>query len=436
MIRSYEIPHCANQQKINSLIDLLPYYNSAMTIVKQWKIADLKRGEKVQRYTADIWDSMGIDAIGFSRRQLKSIENQVNAAIRSWIEVSIPLGRACILALKRDGVLTDGQAHTLYSKNVRRLWWDDDMKSVREYILKRNKFPVFSRNRTIQLDEIVAKHKTAEHERWVTINLRNKKRVDIPLLPSDYFNEKVEKGREAQVTSVLIRDNDVRFFRPVHFEDAVPRTSGASVGIDWGMTSLLTLSTGEKFGEELLEWLRRVDQQSQRLLSELQKRGIKPSKSKRFRNFQNRIRETFKNAIGKVFNELSRRDIQKIALEALDFRGGGLSRQMNRLVSRFARKAFSDKARSLKEEYGIDVVEVNPAYSSRECPECHSTDKKNRKRIAFKCISCGYEADADVNAAQNILRRSHDITAFNVHFSKHRIQQHLNDLHVQHLSSA
>ncbi len=37
--------------------------------------------------------------------------------------------------------------------------------------------------------------------------------------------------------------------------------------------------------------------------------------------------------------------------------------------------------------------------------------RENRKNQAvFKCVACGYEADADVNAAKNIIAAGHAVT--------------------------
>ena len=52
------------------------------------------------------------------------------------------------------------------------------------------------------------------------------------------------------------------------------------------------------------------------------------------------------------------------------------------------------------------IVYIDPRYTSQTCPRCNSVDKRNRKTQArFKCINCGYEANADVNAANNILNK-------------------------------
>lgn len=61
-------------------------------------------------------------------------------------------------------------------------------------------------------------------------------------------------------------------------------------------------------------------------------------------------------------------------------------------------------------EYKTEVVRVNPKYTSQECSECGNVDAENRKSQAeFICTNCGHVANADVNAAKNIMSRG---TAF------------------------
>lgn len=52
------------------------------------------------------------------------------------------------------------------------------------------------------------------------------------------------------------------------------------------------------------------------------------------------------------------------------------------------------------------VVKVRAAYTSQECRGCGHTCKENRPdRDVFKCVQCGRENHADVNAAENIEAR-------------------------------
>nr|WP_245576048.1 transposase [Haloplanus natans] len=56
------------------------------------------------------------------------------------------------------------------------------------------------------------------------------------------------------------------------------------------------------------------------------------------------------------------------------------------------------------EEYGIDVDDVAPTYTSQRCShgECGFTHKDNRNGDEFECLKCGKELHADYNAARNI----------------------------------
>ena len=53
-----------------------------------------------------------------------------------------------------------------------------------------------------------------------------------------------------------------------------------------------------------------------------------------------------------------------------------------------------------------NVVNVDAAYTSQTCSSCGHVGQENRRTQAtFKCVACGYKANADHNAALNILER-------------------------------
>ena len=60
---------------------------------------------------------------------------------------------------------------------------------------------------------------------------------------------------------------------------------------------------------------------------------------------------------------------------------------------------------------GGRLVVVSAAYTSQTCHKCGHVAKENRESQAvFKCVECGHRANADVNAAMNILSRVLDKT--------------------------
>jgi len=54
--------------------------------------------------------------------------------------------------------------------------------------------------------------------------------------------------------------------------------------------------------------------------------------------------------------------------------------------------------------YGCKVIAVPPAYTSQRCSVCGHTERANRKsQSIFCCVNCGFQLNADWNAALNIL---------------------------------
>ncbi|HVM65224.1 MAG TPA: transposase [Acidimicrobiales bacterium] len=57
-------------------------------------------------------------------------------------------------------------------------------------------------------------------------------------------------------------------------------------------------------------------------------------------------------------------------------------------------------------EAGREVVVVSAHHTSQACSRCGHTHPANRRGAVFRCRSCAHTADADVNAAVNILQRA------------------------------
>ena len=75
-----------------------------------------------------------------------------------------------------------------------------------------------------------------------------------------------------------------------------------------------------------------------------------------------------------------------------------LSNNWSRLMKRLKDKMDAN---------GGNLVIVPAAYTSQTCHKCGHVAKGNRdSQAVFHCVRCGYEANADVNAAMNILGRA------------------------------
>jgi putative transposase len=119
------------------------------------------------------------------------------------------------------------------------------------------------------------------------------------------------------------------------------------------------------------------------------------------------LREYLKNETNRCINQIVQRyNPQRIIVETLEFRYGGLSRRMNRFLSNMGLSTVYAKLYALTEELGIEIVDVNPAYTSQECHRCGFVSRLNRKTQGkFTCLFCGCECNADVNGSRTVRKR-------------------------------
>ena len=73
-------------------------------------------------------------------------------------------------------------------------------------------------------------------------------------------------------------------------------------------------------------------------------------------------------------------------------------KRINRIPYGLLRLTLEHKAPQM----GVEVIEVNPAYTSQTCPKCGHRAKANRKRRLFLCQKCGFTANVDRVASVNI----------------------------------
>lgn len=189
-------------------------------------------------------------------------------------------------------------------------------------------------------------------------------------------------------------------------ETEKPVHAGPPVGIDLGLSSLVTLSTGEKV--EPPHYFRRAEaklaRQQRRLAG--RKRGSK--RQDKARKQVAKTHQKIRNQRKDFAHKLSRRLANEFSLIAFeDLNVSGMVR------SSFAKSildagwgqvlTFTDyKA----EEAGGLVTRENPYRSSQECNGCGCIVPKDLSVRVHVCPQCGLIIDRDENAALNILDRA------------------------------
>jgi len=281
------------------------------------------------------------------------------------------------------------------------------IKRARKWI----RFPQLKRVKTLKLDEKVAVlevSKNASHfDYFLKLStLQKRKPIYLPLKRNPYLDECLKKGERLPFVQVRLTDKTCTISAIVGYDKVPLRSPTESIGLDFGMVSMFTTSDGERHGLSSFTKLKIWDEELLALTKELQRQSIKLSTNARYVHLQRRIKSYFKNEISRILNKLAKKNVGIFVVEKLDFRAAGLSKRMNRLIGRTYRSVVKAKLARLEEQYGIQIIAVNPAYTSQECSRCHHVSKNNRKtQKDFVCQHCHYSCNADVNAGRVINQR-------------------------------
>ena len=420
--RTYRVEHYANDGKLQAIRDLLPVWQRALVHMQFVQVRRMRQGHQPGWLTPEERRALP-DYL--SQRQWANITEQAAHALRSWQA----LAKIEFRRLVRDYDIEDDVLADLHTINNLAAWWSQDMtvtmsasKTVKvsqtalDYagyligeVLRSCPFPHMSRVRTMVMDgKTIASEssRTSVFDRWLRVSTLTKRKPVLVPISTTYLDR--QEGFEAGVIQVHVADDGEVTFSRVKMSDAAERsTSPHSIGLDWGLANLFTTSEGERLGQKFMGTISRLDEQLTELQKSLSRNNIKFKDSKRWRNLTRRIRAYVKNEVNRILNwVVNTYDIGEIVVEDLDFRDGGLSRRMNRILSRAGRAAVKAKLAAIEEDHGITSTAVNPAYTSQQCSGCGYAAKANRtSQKRFRCRFCGKVLNADVNAARNIRER-------------------------------
>lgn len=182
---------------------------------------------------------------------------------------------------------------------------------------------------------------------------------------------------------------------------------GASVGIDFGLKTYMTLSDGTEiknpqFMKESLTELRRCS----RNLSKCKKgSNNKERKRKELDRLWNDICNKRDDFQWKLANELCRK-YDNIFIEDLNLADMNLGRKANRKLKDQAHAEFITKLLYVATKYDVVVHKIDRYYPSSKTCTCGYVNKELKLTDRrWVCPECGATHDRDLLAANNILRR-------------------------------
>ena len=200
----------------------------------------------------------------------------------------------------------------------------------------------------------------------------------------------------------------------------------SAIGLDMGISKLLTTSNGEYIKPK------NGFKANQLKLARLQRQLIKKVKFSENWKKQNRKIQKLHHHIANIRHDYLHKITTSISknhamIACEDLKVTNMSKSASGSMEK---KGYNIKAKSGLNKSILDqgwammvnmleykqqwqgglLVKINPRYTSQTCFNCKHVAKENRQtQSKFECVQCGYVANADVNAARNILAAGHAV---------------------------
>lgn len=425
-IKLYPIKTEQNSLKNKEILELYKEYKRYYKIILKKNYNHYLKTGRLNKFI-----NLKEDTTPLSERYKRIVSDQSLGQLKSWIS-----NRNNTLTYRIHGCasLSEDQKHKLHLIKIYKMKNPKTFKSgKKEIYIKKEDITLFkSINRSLKWrlpsnkgismylnnnvcvltkKQSTKKKKAKNFDYWFELStLKKGKKVLIPALNNKYFNQQLQEGKLLNATRIDVKKNSHISFKLMIDKEGFETGYAPeidSIGIDFGIKNLFSISTGHIFGVTFGKQLAEMDRQIVTLQKRLQSQSIKPNKSKRYRKMVFKCKEFIENEINRNFNKIITEIKPKnIVLERLDFKNAKLSKSMNRILRKCGRSVIKSKITSLQKKYNITTTEVNPAYSSQECNKCGFVHKLNRKKSMFQCKNCNYKKHADINASRNIRNRS------------------------------
>lgn len=255
-------------------------------------------------------------------------------------------------------------------------------------------------------------------------------RIFLPKI--GYVRYRKSRNTEGVAKNVTVSRSCGKWYVSIQTEREVPEPvhpSQSIVGIDMGIAKFATLSDStfilplnifKKYQKKLKNLQRRLAKRLkfsanwQKLKERIQKLHHKIANARK--DFLHKISTTIsKNHAVVVMEDLKVRNMSRSAAGTLEEPGRNV-RAKSGLNRSIMDQSWSEFRRQLEYKLkwaGGQLIAVPPQYTSQMCSSCGCVDKGNRQAQAkFRCTACGFESNADYNAALNILAAGQAVSAY------------------------
>jgi putative transposase len=306
---------------------------------------------------------------------------------------------------------------TPLSDRWQRCAWQQACGIVQSWYANERENPPVLRNICIQANAnvvVIESSETPTFDFWLRIStLEAGKPVRIPISLYGRAKETLTEFPKL-CTGVTLNQRDGQWYATLVVERRGPKPKSSEVvGVDIGMANIVSTSEGKRYGQVSPELRKRVERSAEKRRRKQKLNACLKRKGQPTIDLSDHRAEAFaRNEIGRALNQMldDLPDGVAMALERLSVKDMRFkSRQMNRALRASQLGYVRDKLKFKLDERGIRYRSVQPAYSSQQCSHCGFTFPMNRRsQDKFACLWCGYEANADENAASNLAERFGD----------------------------
>jgi len=252
------------------------------------------------------------------------------------------------------------------------------------------------KNTSLKLDERFVKieRSNKSFNYWLAIRDPYEQNwIYFPIKSYDYANENYKNWKLCNSVELLKQADNwyVKFI----FEKEVELKEKKPKGLDIGYRKLIVSSDGEVIGKEMKSVIERIDRKKQ---------GSKNWKQLKH-YLKTEINRWLKQFINGKFSPILENFILENLKNLKKNKKGMWAKAVNRKFNHWLYSYTLKLIKELCEVAGVQHHIVPPQNTSRTCPKCFTLDKANRQAERFKCISCGFIADADYVGAINVLHR-------------------------------
>ena len=234
------------------------------------------------------------------------------------------------------------------------------------------------------------------------------------------------------IAALLDAARDEVLMRYARSDELKPKLESMVLGLDVGVAIVVVLSNGASFAEikaATADYKQRQSYLDSRIATKQRQRSRLTLHSNNYEKQsqkiaklhlkKRRVRDDFlhklssalvKNQDQDIFvcEDLNLMGMTKSAKGTVDNPGKNV-KQKSGLNRSLLNMSFGKFVRMLEyklKSAGRKLIMVDPRNTSRTCAKCGHVSKQNRLTQAkFKCVKCGHEANADLNAAVNIKNR-------------------------------